>query len=124
MQTVVIRKLFEASVVSPVTAGVFDLHACLNRNELLRPQERKIIPCGISVDIPPGFCLALVPRPGLSVRHGITIHNSPAILSAGDSGELRVVLHNDGKEVFSVFPGACIASAVFLPIMAFTWSDK
>lgn len=124
MQTVTIRQLFAASRVPELRGGMFDLHACLNRNEIIRPSERKIIPCGISVDIPQGYCLATLSRAGLAVRHGVTVHNAPALLHEGDSGELRVVLHNSSNETFSVFPDACIASAVFLPILAFTWSDK
>ena len=58
--------------------------------------------------------MIIIPRSGLSVKHGITVHNAPGIISPGDKDEVRVILHNDNRDTFQVFPGARIAQALIV----------
>lgn len=101
--------------------GAMDLFACLNRNELVRVGERRIIPCGIAIELPEDCVLMILPLGGLSVKHGITVHNSPGLVGPNYRGEIRVILHNASNENFQVFPGARIAQAVILPIPKIEW---
>jgi len=120
------KLLFSNSVTPQRTNpgdSAFDLFACLNRNENIRYRERKTIPCGIAVDMPPGYGLFIVPRSGLSVKHGITVHNSPSLIDSNYHGEVRVIIHNDMPETFSVFPGARIAQCIVLPLPDVGWEE-
>lgn len=121
-----VKPLFPGSLLPERTNpndSSFDLFACLNRNEVVRYGERRIIPCGIAVEMPPGYGLFIVPRSGLSVKHGITVHNSPGLIDSNYRGEVRVIVHNDMRETFSVFPDARIAQCVVLPIMDVEWEE-
>lgn len=117
-----IKKLFPDALLPEYSDGcAFDLFACLNRNELIKSGERRIIPCGVSISVPEGYCLFIIPRSGLSVRHGITVHNSPGLICPRDNEEIRVILHNDFRDSFSVFPGARIAQALIIQIPFVEW---
>lgn len=119
-----IKALFPGSSVPekahPQDASL-NLFACLNRNEVIKSGERKVIPCGIAIEMPPGFGLFIVPRGGLSVKHGITVHNSPGLIDSNYFGEVKVIVHNDSQESFNVFPDAQIAQAIVIPVVDVEW---
>jgi dUTP pyrophosphatase len=100
-----------------------DLFACLNRNESIPPGERKAIPCGFAVEMPPGYGMYILPRSGLTVKHGIVVANTPGLIDNGFRGEIKVILHNIHQtETFQVFPGARIAQAMILPMPQIEWT--
>lgn len=60
----------------------------------LAPGERRRIPTGIAVEIPPGYAGLVLPRSGLADRHGIALVNSPGLIDSGYRGEVQVILVN------------------------------
>ncbi|MDN3562758.1 dUTP diphosphatase, partial [Halomonas neptunia] len=50
---------------------------------VLQPGERKLVPTGISIAVPPGFEAQVRPRSGLALKHGITVLNAPGTVDAG-----------------------------------------
>lgn len=89
-----------------------DLCAFLSSPVTLRPLERKLLPTGISVEIPAGFEAQVRPRSGLALKHGITVLNSPGTIDSDYRGEIGVVLINLGSEPFVVESGDRIAQLV------------
>ena len=84
---------------------------------ILRPKARLLIQTGIKLAIPQGFCLQIVPRSGLALKHGITITNSPGIIDSDYRGEIGVILHNLGHEPFEIKRGDRIGQAVLAPVV-------
>ncbi len=80
----------------PGDAGL-DLYAL--DEHLLAPGERKAVPTGIAVEIPPGQAGLVLPRSGLAARHGIALVNAPGLIDAGYRGELRILLLNTDRGV-------------------------
>lgn len=72
-------------------AGV-DLRSAVDFS--LAPGERRRIPTGIAVEIPPGYAGLILPRSGLADRHGIALVNSPGLIDSGYRGEVQVILVN------------------------------
>ncbi len=93
-------------------AGVFAAEACL-----LQPLERKAVPTGISVEVPPGFEIQVRPRSGLALEHGLTVLNTPGTVDAGYRGEIKVILINLGSEPYQVEEGQKIAQLVLVPVI-------
>lgn len=119
-----ITRLFDGARVPERTqAGDYalDLFAWINRNELIRHGECRIIPCGVAVEMPEGYGLFIIPRSGLAVKHGITVYNSPGLIDSNYRGEIRVIVHNGMRETFQIFPEARIAQCVVLPLMHVDW---
>lgn len=83
----------------------------------LAPNERRIVPTGLSVEIPDGLEIQLRPRSGLARDHGITLCNSPGTIDADFRGQVCVLLVNLGDRPFTVRHGDRIAQMVVAPVV-------
>ena len=93
-------------------AGV-DLYA--REKGTVWPGERKLVPTGIAVAVPPGYVGLIAPRSGLAINHGISLVNSPGILDSGFRGEIHAIVINEGEEAFEYDRGDRIAQLVVVP---------
>lgn len=88
-----------------------DLRA--SQHMVLAPGQRAMVPCGIAIAIPDGYCGLVIPRSGLAAKHGISVVNAPGLVDSGYRGELKVILVNlDQSESFTIEPGDRIAQLV------------
>lgn len=94
------------------SAGM-DIRANLGESVRLNPLERRLIPTGIFLEIPPGFECQVRPRSGLALNKGITVLNSPGTIDADYRGEIGVILINLSNEAFEVENGERIAQLIF-----------
>ncbi len=94
-----------------LSAGV-DLRANIEAPIELRPMERKLIPTGLFMALPPGYEAQVRPRSGLAIKHGITVLNSPGTIDADYRGEVCVILVNLSDEPFVINDGERIAQMV------------
>src|SRR5687768_9047946 len=79
------------------SAGM-DLAADLDRDLVLKPLERTLIPTGIAVALPRGFEAQIRPRSGLAFKKGFTLINSPGTIDSDYRGEIQLVAINLGQE--------------------------
>lgn len=96
---------------TPESAGM-DLRANITEPVVLHPLERRIIPTGLYIALPPGYEAQVRPRSGLAFKHGITVINSPGTIDSDYRGELGVLLVNLSNEDFTVKAGERIAQMV------------
>ena len=94
----------------------FDLLACVEKEVIIKPGEWKLIPTGISLEIPKGFEAQVRPRSGLALKNGVTVLNSPGTIDSDYRGEVGVILVNHGSKPFKVSRGDRIAQMVFTAI--------
>lgn len=83
-------------------AAGFDLHAAVREPVTLMPGERKLIPAGFAMSMPPELEAQIRPRSGLAFKHGITALNAPGTIDADYRGEIKVLLINHGQEPFTI----------------------
>ena len=93
------------------SAGL-DLRANIEGPIELRPMERRLVPTGLFMALPPGYEAQGRPRSGLAVKHGITVLNSPGTIDADYRGEVCVILINLSDEPFVIADGERIAQMV------------
>ena len=98
-------------------AAGLDLVAALSPDarEILRPGERRLVPTGLVMEIPPGFEAQVRPRSGLALKHGVTVLNTPGTIDSDYRGEVGVILINLGAEPFEIGRGDRIAQLVLAP---------
>ncbi|MGE5557868.1 MAG: dUTP diphosphatase [Bacillota bacterium] len=108
--------------MSPLAAGV-DLYAAVTEPVLLKPLERRLIPSGIAVAIPPGYEGQVRPRSGLALRYGIALVNSPGTIDADYRGEIGVIVINLGTEDFCVRRGERIAQLILAKVAKGAWEE-
>ena len=94
-----------------LSAGM-DLRANIDESITLNPMERRIIPTGLYMALPPGYEAQVRPRSGLAFKHGITVLNSPGTIDADYRGEIMVLLVNLSDTPFVVNDGERIAQMV------------
>jgi dUTP pyrophosphatase len=83
----------------------------------LAPMERKLVPTGIRIAVPPGYEAQMRPRSGLAIKHGISMVNTPGTIDSDYRGELRVILINLGQESVRLEKGERIAQMVLCPVV-------
>ncbi len=107
------------------TAGAagMDLLAAIDAPITVGPGERKLIPTGLTIALPPGYELQVRPRSGLALRYGITLPNAPGTIDEDYRGEIGVILLNTGNEPFVVERGSRIAQAVLAPVSRAEWQE-
>lgn len=82
-------------------------------DSVINPGERKLIPTGIALEIPPGYAGFIQPRSGLALEHGMGIVNSPGLIDSGYRGEVAVILINlDKHKSFKVKKGDKVCQLV------------
>lgn len=96
---------------TPLSAGM-DLRANLDQAVILKPLERRLIPTGLRMALPPGYEAQVRPRSGLALKKGITVLNTPGTIDADYRGEIGVILINLSSEDFVVEDGERIAQMV------------
>ena len=94
-----------------LSAGV-DLRANIESPIELRPMERRLVPTGLFMALPPGFEAQVRPRSGLAIKHGITVLNTPGTIDADYRGEVCVILITLSDESLVISDGERIAQMV------------
>lgn len=97
-------------------AAGLDLRAAVQRELVLAPGERRLVPTGLEIALPPGHEGQVRPRSGLAVRRGLTLLNTPGTVDEDYRGELRVLLVNLGEEPVRIERGERIAQLVVSPV--------
>ena len=105
------------------SAGM-DLRAAITEAITLTPGERRLIPTGIAIALPPGFEAQVRPRSGLALKHGIGMVNTPGTIDADYRGEVGVLLINHGQQDFLISRGDRIAQLVIASYTRATWVQQ
>ncbi len=114
-----IKKLHPEAIspeyMTALAAGM-DIYAQLEKELILAPGQRCLVPTGLAFAIPPGYEIQVRPRSGLAIKHGIALVNSPGTIDADYRGEVRIILINHGLESFTINSGDRIAQLVVAPV--------
>ena len=112
-------QLLENSVSEPEygssEAAGLDLKAGIKNQINLNPMDFSTIPTGLVIEIPVGFEGQIRPRSGLAAKNGISVLNTPGTIDSDYRGEIKVILINLGKDIFSISSGMKIAQLIIAP---------
>lgn len=97
------------------SAGM-DLFAGIEESVELKPMQRKLVPTGIIIELPPGYEAQVRPRSGLSIKHGITLINCVGTIDEDYRGEVCVPLVNLSENTYTIQPGERIAQMIVSPV--------
>ncbi len=99
------------------------LDLCAIEEAVLEPGIAKAVATGLSIELPPGFEAQVRPRSGLSLKHSISVANSPGTIDPAYRGEIKVILINLGREPYTVHAGDRIAQMVIAKYEAIEWEE-
>ena len=95
----------------------FDLRAFINEPITLKPLERKLIPTGLSVELPPNTELQVRPRSGMALKYGISVLNTPGTVDESYRGDIGIIVINLSNEDYTIQPGERIAQCVIMNVI-------
>jgi len=94
-----------------------DLIADVDGTIFVAPGQRRAIPTGLIIEIPPGYEGQVRPRSGRAINEGLTLINSPGTIDADYRGEVKVLVVNLGDRAIEVHSGDRIAQLVIAPVV-------
>ncbi|HMC58305.1 MAG TPA: dUTP diphosphatase [Candidatus Solibacter sp.] len=98
-----------------------DLHAV--EDATLEPGFPRLVPTGLTIEVPPGYEAQVRPRSGLALTHAITMPNAPGTIDPGYRGEIRVILLNLGREPYTIHAGDRIAQMIVARYEPVEWME-
>lgn len=126
MVEVKVKKLKEDAVLptygSEYAAGA-DLYACIDEKITLNPSETKLIPTGLSMEIPEGYAGLIYARSGLASKKGLAPANKVGVVDSDYRGEIMVALHNHSKEKQEIDAKERIAQLVITPFLKVQYEE-
>jgi len=96
---------------------------CAVEDATLAPGVPRLVPTGLTVELPPGYEAQVRPRSGLALKHAITMPNAPGTIDPGYRGELRVILLNLGRDPYTVHAGDRIAQMIVARYETVEWVE-
>jgi dUTP pyrophosphatase len=82
---------------------------------VVMPCERLLVPTGLIFDIPEGYSVRIHARSGLSLKNGIVLANSEAVIDSDYVEETMVMVTNISGNAFYINHGDRIAQAELVP---------
>ncbi len=102
---------------TPGAAGA-DLRADLGGAEItLQPMERRLIPTGLKMQIPPGFEVQIRARSGSALRDGLAMVNGVGTIDSDYRGPVGVIAINLSDKPFVIRHGDRVAQMVVAPVV-------
>lgn len=108
--------------MTPGSAGM-DVAADVERDVVLEPLGRALIPTGFALAVPAGYEAQLRPRSGLALRSGLSLLNAPGTIDADYRDEVHVLVVNLGAEPVTITRGERIAQLVVAPVAHVRWAE-
>jgi len=101
---------------TPGSAGA-DLCACIEFPEWFEPNQIKIIPTGVFIEVPQGYEAQLRMRSGLAAKKGLVLVNGVGTIDSDYRGEVKAIIANVGKERVFIDSQERIVQLVFAPVV-------
>ena len=97
------------------TDSGFDL--CSTEDIEIPPFGRRLVPTGLSFDIPKNMEIQVRTKSGLVINQGLMVLNSPGTIDSGYNGEIKVIVFNVNQHEVQISKGMKVAQAVLCPVM-------
>lgn len=107
---------------SKFAAGA-DLYSAEDEDVVIGPGETKFIGTGLAMEIPEGYVGLVYARSGLACKRGLAPANKVGVVDSDYRGEIKVALHNHGKEAQTVEKGERIAQMVIAPYLSVNYEE-
>ena len=121
-----IKKLNEKAKIptygTEYSAGA-DLYACIDNVLEINPHETKLIPTGLSIEIPENYAGLVYARSGLASKKGLAPANKVGVIDSDYRGEVMVALHNHTNEIKQIESFERIAQLVITPFLKVEFNE-
>jgi dUTP pyrophosphatase len=102
-------------------SAAMDLHAEIGRQQHIIQGSNQLIPTGISIEVPNGYCAKIYARSGIADKRGLAPSNGVGIIDSDYRGQVFVSLANHSEVTQYVEPGERIAQIMIEKVEPFAW---
>jgi dUTP pyrophosphatase len=121
-----IQRIHPAAILPKYAHGPQEdagMDLCSVEDVTLEPQIPRLVPTGLTIELPPGYEGQVRPRSGLALKHAIGMPNAPGTIDPGYRGELRVLMINLGREPYTIHAGDRVAQLIVARYEAVEWVE-
>ena len=104
-------------------AAAVDLYAEIGQPELILNGQQRLVPTGLHVEVPEGYCFKIYARSGMAHKEGITPSNCVGIIDSDYRGQVFVSLANHGNTARWIQPDQRIAQMMLEKVIDFEWDE-
>lgn len=108
---------------STIRSAGMDLRANLDKEIVLKPLERILVPTGLFIELPEGLEAQIRPRSGLAIKHGISVLNTPGTIDSDYRGEIGVILVNLSNQEYTISDGERICQMIINRHEKIDWTE-
>lgn len=120
---IVNKSKHELPSYSTILSAGMDIRANLDVPVTLKPLERTIIKTGLFIELPQGYEAQIRPRSGMTIKHGISVLNSPGTIDADYRGEIGIIVANLSADEYTIEDGERICQMVVARHETVTWEQ-
>ena len=102
-------------------SAAMDLVAEIGRQQHIIQGSNQLIPTGISIEVPNGYCAKIYARSGIADKRGLAPSNGVGIIDSDYRGQVFVSLANHSEVTQYVEPGERIAQIMIEKVEPFAW---
>jgi len=102
-------------------SAAMDLVAEIGRQQHIIQGSNQLIPTGISIEVPNGYCAKIYARSGIADKRGLAPSNGVGIIDSDYRGQVFVSLANHSEVTQYVEPGERIAQIIIEKVEPFAW---
>ena len=99
------------------TEGSVGLDLTSTQDGIIEPLDVQLVNTGLFLEIPNGVEGQVRTRSGLALKNRVIVLNSPGTIDSDYRGEIKLILMNLGKELFSYKKGDRLAQIVFSQVV-------
>ena len=104
--------------------GACDLCADFPDEEMkIPPYSTILVPTGIKIALPEGYCAFVLPRSGLSLKSPLRIANAPGLIDNKYRGEVGLIIDNIGAGVATIKKGDRLAQLMIIKTEQATFQE-
>jgi dUTP pyrophosphatase len=122
-----IQRIHPAAILPDYAHGPKEdagMDLCAVEDTTLEPRVPRLVPTGLTIELPPGYEAQVRPRSGLALKHAISMPNAPGTIDPGYRGEIRVILMNLGPDPYTILAGDRIAQMIVAKYESVEWLEE
>ena len=122
-----IQRIHPAAILPDYAHGPKEdagMDLCAVEDTTLEPRVPRLVPTGLTIELPPGYEAQVRPRSGLALKHAISMPNAPGTIDPGYRGEIRVILMNLGPDPYTIHAGDRIAQMIVAKYESVEWLEE
>lgn len=118
-----VKNVTTAVVPQIATPGSAGADLCSSIDIKIYPGETKLVKTGINISIPLGYAGFVCSRSGLALKNNVFVLNAPGIVDSDYTGDVGVILHNSGDNIFNIKAGDRIAQLLIVKCEHFAFNE-